>query len=440
MPALEPLLEDVSTREYNGRFHVQLEIPKSSTLTEKDIDKIGALSSWDVDPNHGAENYEGSRSVLISREIPIVKKGIVLEALQISGIGYREVKFEFENLVTIDEDSRFNPPTQDNFIARTPGTMMTTSYIENGKLVHSRPKYRALGTYLFSELRTKLEKTNEVSQLDLEQMAVPHVEAHGRFLDDELKNEEGNFGFIVFPVPSVSQQRISEEIVRKFLDSPIIHESPKSSIEVFYTIASTHVGSLSLAARELHDKARMAHLQLHLSNAYLASGLPYIMDWSTMIKLGGNKENDVGYRAIDIKKPVDNFKTIFSKIFSNAPGNFVDVIWASVQELVMELYSGKPQQEINLIDVYSRAKEALGRNASDFESIVQWIKDLGVEGFPYVPESKKRSSGLRIEDTLKMDFSAKLVSPITSQPKVGRNEPCPCESGKKYKKCCGRNN
>jgi preprotein translocase subunit SecA len=22
--------------------------------------------------------------------------------------------------------------------------------------------------------------------------------------------------------------------------------------------------------------------------------------------------------------------------------------------------------------------------------------------------------------------------------KIGRNEPCPCGSGKKYKKCCGR--
>ncbi|TSJ91646.1 hypothetical protein FG002_001700 [Chitinimonas sp. BJB300] len=24
-------------------------------------------------------------------------------------------------------------------------------------------------------------------------------------------------------------------------------------------------------------------------------------------------------------------------------------------------------------------------------------------------------------------------------PKVGRNDPCPCGSGKKYKKCCGAN-
>ena len=26
---------------------------------------------------------------------------------------------------------------------------------------------------------------------------------------------------------------------------------------------------------------------------------------------------------------------------------------------------------------------------------------------------------------------------VRSTPKVGRNEPCPCGSGKKYKKCCG---
>jgi SEC-C motif-containing protein len=34
----------------------------------------------------------------------------------------------------------------------------------------------------------------------------------------------------------------------------------------------------------------------------------------------------------------------------------------------------------------------------------------------------------------------RLVIPKTAtrdQPKVGRNDPCPCGSGKKYKKCCG---
>jgi preprotein translocase subunit SecA len=31
------------------------------------------------------------------------------------------------------------------------------------------------------------------------------------------------------------------------------------------------------------------------------------------------------------------------------------------------------------------------------------------------------------------------LTPVRREmPKVGRNEPCPCGSGKKYKNCCGR--
>ena len=29
--------------------------------------------------------------------------------------------------------------------------------------------------------------------------------------------------------------------------------------------------------------------------------------------------------------------------------------------------------------------------------------------------------------------------PIRKDKKIGRNDPCPCGSGKKYKKCCGQN-
>ena len=34
----------------------------------------------------------------------------------------------------------------------------------------------------------------------------------------------------------------------------------------------------------------------------------------------------------------------------------------------------------------------------------------------------------------------KLSGTIVKGKKIGRNDPCPCGSGKKYKKCCGRNN
>ncbi|MDD5596258.1 MAG: SEC-C metal-binding domain-containing protein [Candidatus Omnitrophica bacterium] len=34
--------------------------------------------------------------------------------------------------------------------------------------------------------------------------------------------------------------------------------------------------------------------------------------------------------------------------------------------------------------------------------------------------------------------SAKPPAQRTAEAKVGRNDPCPCGSGKKYKKCCGK--
>lgn len=33
--------------------------------------------------------------------------------------------------------------------------------------------------------------------------------------------------------------------------------------------------------------------------------------------------------------------------------------------------------------------------------------------------------------------TAAVPEPVRVGPSVGRNEPCPCGSGKKYKKCCG---
>lgn len=36
-------------------------------------------------------------------------------------------------------------------------------------------------------------------------------------------------------------------------------------------------------------------------------------------------------------------------------------------------------------------------------------------------------------------FMSLLPQPTNSKSKIGRNEPCPCGSGKKFKKCCGMN-
>lgn len=40
------------------------------------------------------------------------------------------------------------------------------------------------------------------------------------------------------------------------------------------------------------------------------------------------------------------------------------------------------------------------------------------------------------EDITDIDRALHPPQPVLASPKVGRNEPCPCGSGKKFKKCC----
>ena len=46
--------------------------------------------------------------------------------------------------------------------------------------------------------------------------------------------------------------------------------------------------------------------------------------------------------------------------------------------------------------------------------------------------AKETKAGTAGDETVKKQ-------PVRKQKKPGRNDPCPCGSGLKYKKCCGRN-
>ena len=41
------------------------------------------------------------------------------------------------------------------------------------------------------------------------------------------------------------------------------------------------------------------------------------------------------------------------------------------------------------------------------------------------------------EDILDLEMLLNPQTPKIADKKFGRNDPCPCGSGKKYKKCCG---
>ena len=106
------------------------------------------------------------------------------------------------------------------------------------------------------------------------------------------------------------------------------------------------------------------------------------------------------------------------------------------------------------------------KDAFDFESLRKWSEgsdwhgleiietekggeedDTGtVEFIARYTEKGKSSEHHEIADFQKQDgrwyfYDGRAPRPTTfvrKEPKIGRNAPCPCNSGKKYKKCCGR--
>lgn len=64
----------------------------------------------------------------------------------------------------------------------------------------------------------------------------------------------------------------------------------------------------------------------------------------------------------------------------------------------------------------------LAADADYLYGLPQWETILGREKIAEIAKKYKQSKTIR-----------------RSAPKVGRNDPCPCGSGKKYKHCCGRN-
>lgn len=73
------------------------------------------------------------------------------------------------------------------------------------------------------------------------------------------------------------------------------------------------------------------------------------------------------------------------------------------------------------LDVEKLYKNMVGCNAEWLYTLEEWNEIL--------PEERRK-------ELYREEKSSKTV---VKPPKVGRNDPCPCGSGKKFKKCCGAN-
>ena len=126
------------------------------------------------------------------------------------------------------------------------------------------------------------------------------------------------------------------------------------------------------------------------------------------------------------------------------------------------------QKWMDHIDAMDELKNGIGLRAygqkdpvvqyriEGFDMFDEMVANIKIDVVKFLLNARKKEGGIAtrqetakvtsasLEDTaiksLDGTTKAKENTPIVNnEPKVGRNDPCPCGSGKKYKNCCGRN-
>ena len=125
--------------------------------------------------------------------------------------------------------------------------------------------------------------------------------------------------------------------------------------------------------------------------------------WMDHIDAMDELKNGIGLRAYGQKDPVVQYKIDGSDMFDEMINN----IKLDVTKIMMCIKKREGYERRNTVRITSEGREDIG-------NIVN-------------PELAKKDE-------------EKVKVPIVNEgPKVGRNDPCPCGSGKKYKNCCGKN-
>ena len=116
-------------------------------------------------------------------------------------------------------------------------------------------------------------------------------------------------------------------------------------------------------------------------------------------------------------------------------------------ELLLELFRHAGSDEANSLEWIGDGWPALFRNKS--ATVLSKLRADEVRapgGFPepwafYTPEAiAERQLRWAEEDLAELNRYGEEPGEtyVREGPKIGRNDPCPCGSGRKYKKCCGR--
>lgn len=154
-------------------------------------------------------------------------------------------------------------------------------------------------------------------------------------------------------------------------------------------------------------------------------------------------------------KTREEILSYFAELFHGRLTDKNDIIWSDLVIYSADLYAPELLGEIEKVyedglvdpsiiglddvrDDLAKGKEwAMERLATDRhrQLITDTVKEMSWWDSFKEKKSEAVSPSYKPHNSLRNDFYSGFKR---TEPKIGRNDPCPCASGKKYKKCCGQ--
>lgn len=142
----------------------------------------------------------------------------------------------------------------------------------------------------------------------------------------------------------------------------------------------------------------------------------------------------------------DSDRPLDERISKPEPVEITPEIAASIQEMIDKQYTEWIDTPLPVLG-HKTPREACQTKAGrqQVTTLIRTIPDPMGQAAVRVPrEAMLRELGLSTESSEPLGSSLHVpeapipIETVDSFAKIGRNDPCPCGSGKKYKKCCGR--
>lgn len=206
--------------------------------------------------------------------------------------------------------------------------------------------------------------------------------------------------------------------------------------------------AIQLPAENMSKDAVLAALQNDITEKETLSGkenfnmfirYQYIQmidkKWLDQLETLEGLREAVGLRSYGSKNPLTEYKIDGFNIFDEMLDSIRSTVMSRVFKVRVQLSPEAAEQRRRMAEAQNQGMNAQHNESQSFGQQVSTNEAQRSAQSSFNGDQARRQA---VNSAMNQRSQGDNVTVRRTMPKVGRNDPCPCGSGKKYKQCCGR--